>query len=113
VTTRTVLTVHTDEQAGKYYRHALYRHVRGRRELGALPMRRCEALDFEQPSVFGVLHHRDDDAVLMPANLGADEVELLADGDYEPASTGAIGLNGYGYRWLVCTSPRVAGKPDL
>jgi maltose alpha-D-glucosyltransferase/alpha-amylase len=97
--------------------------VRGRRALGALPMDRCQAVDFEPRSVFGVLHRRDDDAVLMLANLGADEVELrlpyevkadlLADANYEPASMGAVRLNAYGYRWIACMSPRVAGKPDL
>jgi maltose alpha-D-glucosyltransferase/alpha-amylase len=97
--------------------------VRGRRALGALPMDRCQAVDFEPRSVFGVLHRRDDDAVLMLANLGADEVELrlpyevkadlLADANYELASMGAVRLNGYGYRWIACMSPRVAGKPDL
>jgi maltose alpha-D-glucosyltransferase/alpha-amylase len=89
------------------------RLIRCRRELGALPMSRCEVVDFEPASVFGVLHHRGDDAVLMLANLGADEVELrlpysvkadlVADAEYESASTGPVRLDGYGYRWVRCT----------
>nr|WP_277875146.1 alpha-amylase family glycosyl hydrolase [Kribbella antiqua] len=87
--------------------------VRRRRELGALPVRWCESLTFDQPSVLGLLHHRSGEAVLMLVNLADREVEvtlpydvmadLLADSNYEPATTGAVQLNGYGYRWLRVT----------
>jgi maltose alpha-D-glucosyltransferase/alpha-amylase len=80
-----------------------------RRELGVLPSGRCEGLAFEPRSVFGVLHHRSDDAVLMLANLSPDEArvhlpydvraDLLADSNYEPATKEVV-LRGYGYRWL-------------
>ncbi|MFI5707091.1 alpha-amylase family glycosyl hydrolase [Kribbella sp. NPDC051620] len=84
--------------------------VHCRLELGALPMSSCEVVEFEEASVFGVLHHRGDDTVLMLANLAADAVELhlpyqvhadlLADARYEPPATDNLHLNGYGYRWL-------------
>ncbi|TDC30183.1 alpha-amylase family protein [Kribbella albertanoniae] len=84
--------------------------VQQRRELGPLPMRRCEAIPFEARSVLGVLHHRDHDAVLMLVNLCPDEVQvqtqyavqadLLADRTYASAADGEIQLAGYGYRWL-------------
>jgi maltose alpha-D-glucosyltransferase/alpha-amylase len=83
--------------------------VATRRGLGVLPSGRCEGLDLEPRSVFGVVHHRSDDAVLMVANLSPDEVrvrlpydvraDLLADSNYEPA-TRDLALTGYGYRWL-------------
>jgi maltose alpha-D-glucosyltransferase/alpha-amylase len=86
--------------------------VRCRRELGALPMSRCEVPDLEAASVFAVLHKRDEEAVLMLANTCADEVEfrlpyqvkadLLADSDYAPAATDSVTLRGYGYRWVAC-----------
>jgi maltose alpha-D-glucosyltransferase / alpha-amylase len=84
--------------------------VHRRRELGALPARGCEAVEFDQRSVLGLLHHREDDAVLMLVNLSGDEVELrlsydveadlLADGNYLPATKDCVRLAGYGYRWL-------------
>lgn len=87
--------------------------VHRRCELGPLPARRCEVVEFDQRSVLGLLHHRAGDGVLMLVNLSGDEVEvavphhveadLLADCEYEPATTGAVGLAGYGYRWLRVT----------
>ena len=84
--------------------------VHFRRGLGELPPRRCEAVSFEPRSVFGVVHHRAEDAVLMLANLSDVEVDLqleydvkadlLADSQYEPARADAVQLAGYGYRWL-------------
>jgi maltose alpha-D-glucosyltransferase/alpha-amylase len=84
--------------------------IRSRRELGELRSERCEPVAFEQRSVFGVLHHRADDSVLMLANLSADEVrvrlpydvraDLLADSAYDPARRDAVQLAGHGYRWL-------------
>jgi maltose alpha-D-glucosyltransferase / alpha-amylase len=81
-----------------------------RRELGDCPSARCEGVAFEPPSVFGVLHRRAGDAVLMLANLSTDEVrlrlpydvqaDLLADSNYEPATRDSVRLAGYGYRWL-------------
>lgn len=80
-----------------------------RRDLGVLPSGRCEGIVIEPSSVFGVLHHRSDDAVLMLANLSPDEVrvhlpydvraDLLADSNYQPATKDLV-LAGYGYRWL-------------
>jgi maltose alpha-D-glucosyltransferase / alpha-amylase len=65
---------------------------------------------FDARSVLGVLHHRDQDAVLMLVNLAPDEVrlqlpydvqaDLLADSSYEPATGREVQLAGYGYRWL-------------
>jgi maltose alpha-D-glucosyltransferase / alpha-amylase len=85
--------------------------VHMRRELGELPSNRCEPMSFGEPSVFGVLHHRADDAVLMLVNLSADEVrldlpydvrsDLLADSEYEAAAKDhSLRLAGHGYRWL-------------
>jgi maltose alpha-D-glucosyltransferase/alpha-amylase len=84
--------------------------VHRRRELGELPPRRCEAITLESRAVLGLLHHREDGAVLMLANLSPDEVEvclrydvaadLLADGNYAPATRDSVRLAGYGYRWL-------------
>lgn len=64
----------------------------------------------EHPAVFGILHHRVDDSVLMLANLCADEVrfdlpydvraDLLADSQYDPATKNSLRLAGHGYRWL-------------
>jgi maltose alpha-D-glucosyltransferase/alpha-amylase len=84
--------------------------VHRRRELGALPVRGCEPLEFDRRSVLGLLHHRDDGALLMLVNLSDDQVELrlpydveadlLADGNYLPATRECVRLAGYGYRWL-------------
>jgi maltose alpha-D-glucosyltransferase/alpha-amylase len=84
--------------------------IHRRRELGALPPRRCETVGFEAGSVLGLLHHRDEGAVLMLVNLAGDEVrlslpytveaDLLADGSYEPAVKDPVHLSPYGYRWL-------------
>ncbi|HWD83661.1 MAG TPA: DUF3459 domain-containing protein, partial [Kribbella sp.] len=84
--------------------------VRIRRELGELPSHRCGAVALDRAAVFGVLHHRADDSVLMLANLSADEVrlrlpydvraDLLADSEYEPARKDSVLLAGHGYRWL-------------
>jgi maltose alpha-D-glucosyltransferase/alpha-amylase len=94
--------------------------VRRRRELGELPAARCEALELGGRSVLGLLHHRQDDGVLMMVNLSGDQVEvrlpytveadLLADGAYEPATTGAVRMAGYGYRWLRVTDNRNGGS---
>ena len=83
--------------------------VRTRRDLGDCPSGHCEALSLRQRSVFGVVHHRPGDSVLMLANLSPDELEvelpydvrsdLLADGEYEPAGR-SLRLAGHGYRWL-------------
>ncbi|WP_371407630.1 hypothetical protein OHA10_19290 [Kribbella sp. NBC_00662] len=80
-----------------------------RRGLGVLPSGSCEGIAVEPRSVFGVLHRRRDDAVLMLANLSPDEVrvhlpydvraDLLADSNYQPATEDLV-LTGYGYRWL-------------
>ena len=84
--------------------------VRIRRELAELPSHRCEPVELDQPTVFGVLHHRADDSVLMLANLSADQVrlrlpydvraDLLADSEYDPARKDSVLLAGHGYRWL-------------
>ena len=84
--------------------------VRMRRELGELPSHRAEPIPLDHPAVFGVLHHRADDSVLMLANLSTDEVrlrlpydvraDLLADSEYEPARKDSVVLAGHGYRWL-------------
>ncbi|NIK58991.1 alpha-amylase family protein [Kribbella shirazensis] len=84
--------------------------VRTRRQLGELPSHRSEPVAFEHPAVFGVLHHRADDSILMLANLSADEVhlglpydvraDLLADSEYNPATNDSLRLAGHGYRWL-------------
>ncbi|MEU4605683.1 alpha-amylase family protein [Kribbella sp. NPDC023972] len=84
--------------------------VHRRRELGDLPPRRCEPLALEPRSVLGLLHHRDEDAVLMLVNLAGTEAQLslpydvaadlLADNSYEPATSAPIVLGPYGYRWL-------------
>ena len=84
--------------------------VRTRRDLGDCPSGHCEALSLRQRSVFGVVHHRPGDSVLMLANLSPDELEvelpndvrsdLLADGEYEPAAGRSLRLAGHGYRWL-------------
>jgi maltose alpha-D-glucosyltransferase / alpha-amylase len=81
-----------------------------RREIGDCPSGSCEAMAFERRSVFGVLHHRPDDGVLMLANLSTDEArlslpydveaDLLADGEYEPATKDLVRIAGHGYRWL-------------
>lgn len=81
--------------------------VRSRHELGGLPQRHAEPVAFDQPSVFGVLHRRGEDAVLMLANLADEEVhleieheaDLLADQTYEKTEKDVV-LGGYGYRWL-------------
>lgn len=70
-----------------------------------------EAGAFEQPSVFVVLHHRAEDAVLVLADLSAGglqvslpygvKADLLADSEYEPATRDYVRLTGYGgYRSL-------------
>jgi hypothetical protein len=51
--------------------------------------------------------------VVAPVGLDvADQdeiIELLSDGEYPPARSGAIALNGFGYRWLrVRRAVRVA-----
>jgi maltose alpha-D-glucosyltransferase/alpha-amylase len=84
--------------------------VRTRRELGELPSSRCEPISLQPPAVFGVLHHRANDSVLMLANLSPDEArldlpydvraDLLADSEYTPATQAAVHLAPYGYRWL-------------
>jgi maltose alpha-D-glucosyltransferase/alpha-amylase len=84
--------------------------ARIRTELGELPANRAEPVELEHAGVFGVLHHRADDAILMLANLSPEKVELslpdevradlLADGNYPPATRTAVQLGGYGYRWL-------------
>lgn len=87
-----------------------------RRDLGVLPSGRCEGIVVEPSSVFGVLHHGRDDAILMLANLSPHEVrvnlpydvraDLLADSNYQPATKDLI-LRGYGYRWLrIHDNPR-------
>ena len=84
--------------------------ARTRRDLGDCPSARCEALSLRQRSVFGVVHHRPGDPVLMLANLSPGDLQvdipyaarsdLLADGEYEPASGTTVRLTGHGYRWL-------------
>jgi maltose alpha-D-glucosyltransferase/alpha-amylase len=84
--------------------------ARTRRQLGDCPSSHCEALSLRQRAVFGVVHHRPGDSVVMLANLCPDELEvelpyevrsdLLADSDYEPATGTSVRLAGHGYRWL-------------
>ena len=84
--------------------------VHVRRRLGELPPRRCEPVEFEQGPVFGVVHQRAEDAVLMLTNLSDEEAELrleydveadlVADRQYQPATRESVQLSGYGYRWL-------------
>ncbi|HWD81393.1 MAG TPA: alpha-amylase family glycosyl hydrolase, partial [Kribbella sp.] len=78
-----------------------------RRGLGPLPPRHAEPVPLADPSIFAVRHRRQDDAVLMLANLSDHQVDLhldheadlLADQPYEP-STPNLTLGPYGYRWL-------------
>ncbi|MET9268172.1 alpha-amylase family protein [Kribbella sp. NPDC003557] len=89
--------------------------ARTRRELGDCPSGHCEALSLRQRPVFGVVHHRAEDSVLMLANLSTEELQvdipydarsdLLADTDYEPASGRSVRLTGHGYRWLRVRVP--------
>jgi maltose alpha-D-glucosyltransferase / alpha-amylase len=83
--------------------------IRIRRGLGDLSPRRADSVIYEPPGVFGVLHRRRDDAILMLTNLAPEQAhvhldhevaaDLLADQPYKPAGED-LTLGAYGYRWL-------------